>query len=143
MKKFPNQEMLLNRKLSQIIYIMNLSILQKRTLLFTLCIITRLSLSMLAKYINKKYLPYIGIITLIMGIGFIYIYLFGNKKADSQLEWTGESKIWWHHFRPIHGLLYITFSIMAFKKNKYSWLLILIDAMFGLGLFINHHYLKN
>jgi len=143
MKKFPNQEMLLNRKLSQIIYIMNLSILQKRTLLFTLCIITRLSLSMLAKYINKKYLPYIGIITLIMGIGFIYIYLFGNKKADSQLEWTGDKGIWWHHFRPIHGLLYITFSIMAFKKNKYSWLLILIDAMFGLGLFINHHYLKN
>jgi hypothetical protein len=120
---------------------MNLSILQKRTLLFTLCIITRLSISMLAKYINDKYLPYIGIITLIMGIGFIYIYLFGNKTADTQLEWTGESKIWWHNFRPIHGLLYIIFSIMAIKKNKYSWLLILIDTIFGLSLFINQHYI--
>jgi hypothetical protein len=120
---------------------MRLSILQKRTLLFTLCIITRLSISLIAKYINKKYLPFVGIITLIMGIGFIYIYLFGNDTANKQLEWTGDKGIWWHHFRPIHGILYMIFSILAFTKNNKSWLVILIDTIFGLILFVTRHYL--
>ena len=118
-----------------------LSILQERTMLFTLCILTRLGLTMLAKYINNKYLPYISIITLIMGIGFIYIYIFGSKTANKQLEWTGEKCIWWNNLRPIHGILYIAFSMLGFMKYKDAWLILLVDTIFGSLAFINHHYL--
>jgi hypothetical protein len=111
-------------------------------MLFSLCILSRFGLAMLAKYINKKYLPYMGIVILIMAIGFLYIYFFGSKIADSQLEWTGEKTVWWSHFRIVHGLLYLAFSIMAFKKSEHAWRAILIDTGIGLSLFIQHHYLK-
>lgn len=117
------------------------SILAKRTMLFSLCILTRTGLAMLTKFINKKYLPYIGIITLLAAIGFIYIYFFGNKLADSQLKWAGEDTVWWQPFRIIHGLLYLAFSIMAFRKSKDAWVAIMVDTILGLTLFINQHYL--
>ena len=66
--------------------------------------------------------------------------------TEKQLEASGKtggevfgSKIWWNDLRPIHASLYILFALLALKKNKYSWVPLLVDVTFGLLVFINHH----
>ena len=55
----------------------------KKALLFSLgCLGTRFGLVILAKYLydnNQKYLKNIGYITLIPGISFLIIYMFGLR----------------------------------------------------------------
>lgn len=103
-----------------------------------LCIPARILLVLLAKYINVKYLPIMGTITLIPAIGFISIYLLDLRKKG--IESNG--KIWWNDMRPIHGSLYLLFSIYAIKSFDKAWLVLLIDALLGLGLFINKHFIR-
>ena len=95
--------------------------IQKRFLLYLFgCIGFRTMITVIAKKFNenlnnnttKKYFKYFSLITLSMGLGFLYIYIFGSKKADSQLKWAN-SKVWWNDYRIIHAILYISFSIMA------------------------------
>ena len=75
------------------------------------CIPTRVLIGYLGKkYYNHKNIKFLGYITMIISIGFIYIFTIGSKRADSQLEWSGEKKIWWNDFRIIHGILYLLFS---------------------------------
>jgi hypothetical protein len=110
-----------------------------RKILFLVgCIGTRSLLTGLSTNINL--LPYIAIITLLISIGFLYIYIFGNEKADAQLEWTGDKKIWWNQLRLVHGLLYLLFSILAFKQNSYAWIVLGIDTFIGLFVWILHTY---
>ena len=100
------------------------------------CIIIRSLLVIIAKYINKKYLPYLGIISLIPAIGFIIIYLGDFRKTGHEV--LGE-KIWWNDLRPIHATLYILFALLALKKNEYSWIPLLIDVILGLISFLFYH----
>ena len=60
------------------------------------------------KYLPKKWLPYMGYITLIPAIGFLYLY-FTNSRLNAG---EGGGKTWWHNFRIIHGMLYLLFSIL-------------------------------
>jgi hypothetical protein len=114
----------------------------KRFLVFLLgCIGTRLSLSMLAKYITIDYLPFLTIITIPIAISFMYLYIFGNDRADRQLEWLGDKKIWWDDLRPVHSILFMLFSIMAINKSSYSWIVLLLDTVVGLVAWLNHHKL--
>ena len=115
----------------------------KRFLVFLLgCIGTRLSLSMLAKYITIDYLPFLAIITIPISISFMYLYIFGNDRADRQLEWLGDKKIWWDDLRPVHSILFMLFSIMAINKSSYSWIVLLLDTTIGLVAWLNHHKLR-
>jgi len=110
-----------------------------RNVLFLLgCIGTRSLLTWFST--NIKFLPYIAVITLFISISFLYIYIFGSIKADAQLEWLGDKKIWWNKMRLIHGLLYLLFSILAFNKYSYSWLVLGIDTFIGLSVWILHTY---
>ena len=112
---------------------------EKSILLFlTMCIGARTGLVLLAKYLPKKWLSYMGYITLLPAIGFLYLY-FSNTRLNA-----GEAggKTWWHNIRIVHGLLYLLFSIMAIQKNKKAWIVLLIDVSFGLIMFLNHHFLK-
>ena len=112
----------------------------KRFLVFLLgCIGTRLSLSMLAKYITTDYLPFLAIITIPISISFMYLYIFGNDRADRQLEWLVDKKIWWDDLRPVHYILFMLFSIMAINKSSYSWIVLLLDTIIGLVAWLNHH----
>ena len=113
--------------------------IKKDMIVFLLaCIPSRISLTLLAKYINTDLLPYIGYITLIPAFGFIYLFFFGNKNTN-----LAGQNVWWHNKRIIHGLLYLLFSIYAISKNKNSYLFIAIDTFLGLILFINYHYIHN
>lgn len=110
-----------------------------RKVLFLLgCMGTRSFLTYLSS--NMNLLPYIGIFYLLCSIAILYIFIFGSKTADAQLEWLGEKKIWWNNLRPIHGLIWLLFSILAFFKYEFSWVVLGIDTILGLCVWILHTY---
>ena len=77
--------------------------MQKRFLLFLGgCIPARLVLTALAKYLPLQYLPFLGLITLSIAIGFIYLYFTGKRTIGFE---TQGAPIWWSKFRIIHGLI--------------------------------------
>jgi uncharacterized membrane-anchored protein len=112
--------------------------IQKRFLLFIfVCILTRLILTFVVKKLKPIYLPIAGYIGLILGISFLTIYYYNLRKTG--IEVFGD-KIWWNDIRPIHGILYLIFAYLAINKNKNAWIILLLDVIFGLVMFINHHY---
>jgi len=115
--------------------------IKKRFILYIFgCILIRLIIVYIAKNINKLYLPYLGILSLIPAIGFVIIYVGNYRKYGRE---TFGNKIWWNSLRPIHGMLYILFCLLALNKNKYSWIVLLIDIIIGFIGFIIYHYKNN
>ena len=89
--------------------------IQKRFILFLFgCISVRFILVIIAKNIDKKYLPIMGIFTMLPAIDFIYIYLIGSRKSGVEV-FGGD--IWWNNLRPVHGALYLIFSLNEHKKH--------------------------
>jgi hypothetical protein len=116
----------------------------KRYLMFLIgCIGTRFLLTYIAKIINIDYIKYISLVTGLIGLSFIYIYLFGSKTADKQLEWTGDKTIWWNDLRIVHGALYLLFTYLALMQNKDAWLILLVDTLIGLISWMKHHKIIN
>jgi hypothetical protein len=114
--------------------------LQQRFLMFLVgCIGIRSLFVIIAKYINTKYLKYLGYLALLPALGFMYIYLTGTRKTGAEV--FGE-KIWWNDLRPIHSILYFLFAYNAIIGNKQSWIYLLVDVSFGLISFLIHHYLN-
>ncbi len=112
--------------------------LQKRIYLFLLgCIPLRLFFVYLAKNISKIYLPYLGILSLIPILGWLWI-LMGHPRNTGPEVLGG--KIWWNHLRPIHITLYILFAYLALNKNKSAYIPLLIDVVIGLVAFVHHHF---
>lgn len=89
---------------------------------------------------NVNYLPYIGVLYLIFSFIILHIYIFGNERADRQLEWLGVKKIWWNQMRLIHGLILLLFAILALSKYNYSWIILAIDTLIGLSVWILHTF---
>lgn len=113
--------------------------IQKRFLLFLLgCIFTRFVFVYLAYtgYTNN-FLPILGVLALIPVLGWLNIFFFRPRETGAEV--FGE-KIWWKDLRIIHMSLYILFAILALNKYKYSWVVLLIDVLFGLSAFLIHHY---
>jgi len=114
--------------------------IQKRFLLFLFgCIPSRLALAYVAKIIPINYLPILGYVTLVMAIGFIYIFLTGSRKTGPE---TFGEKIWWNSLRPIHALLYLIFSYYAINKIRSGWKYLLYDVILGLLSFLIFHYIN-
>ena len=101
------------------------------------CIGTRLGLTLLAKYINTKYLPYLSIITLLIALGFLKNYI---TYKNSEKGFFG-NKVWWNNYRLIHSFFYLTFSVLAFAKNRYAYIILLIDTLLSVFFFINKYFL--
>jgi hypothetical protein len=108
----------------------------KVILLFSMCIIVRIFLVILAKNINTKYLPILGYLALIPAFGFLYRYLSGTRKTGI----LGQPS-WWNNLRPIHALLYLLFAIYAINKSDKSYILLLIDVIIGIMAFIIYHFI--
>ena len=96
------------------------------------CMFARLLMVYIAKIININYLPYYGVITFIISVMFLKNYI---NNSNFETGFFG-NRVWWNNNRLIHSLLYFIFSIMAFYKNKKAWIVLLIDALFGLLTFI-------
>ena len=111
--------------------------LQKIFLMFLIgCIGVRSLFVIIAKYINAKYLKYLGYLALLPATGFMYIYLKGVR---NNLGAFGE-KIWWNNLRPVHSILYFLFAYNAIKGNKNSWIYLLADVLVSLISFLIQHY---
>ncbi len=111
--------------------------LNKRMLLFLIgCIGTRTLFVLLAKYLDTKYLPFMGYLALAIASGFAIIFLTNSR--DTGPEVFGD-KIWWNNLRPVHALLYFIFAYLAITKNNNAWVALLIDVLIGLFSFIMFH----
>jgi hypothetical protein len=117
---------------------MKLTPIQKRFLLFLGgCIPMRLFFVFVAWIISIKYLPLLGYIALLPAIGFLYLFVSGERQIG--LETQG-APIWWSKFRSIHGILYLLFAIYAIKGVRSAYLFLLADVLIGLMLFLWFHY---
>ncbi len=106
--------------------------------LFIFCVLVRLLLVYIAKTIKIENLKYLGYVTLLISIGFIYIYITKSRKRAIELN---NKKIWWNALRPIHGILYLLFSIAAI--NSYNlWYLLLLDVMIGVIAYFIHYKIE-
>lgn len=117
---------------------MTLSSIQKRMILFLGgCIVTRLLFVYLAYKLPLFALKIMGVIALLISVGFFVIFWFNLRKTGAE---TMGDKIWWNSLRPVHSLLYLIFAILAIMGiQKYAWIVLLIDVMIGLLFFILHH----
>lgn len=119
-------------------YLMNN--IQKRFILFSICILVRTLFVILAYYLDKKYVYYASFPSAIIGIGFLTIY-FGNFRGTGA-EVFG-SKIWWNSLRPLHGFNYLVFAYLAFTMKNNSYIPLLFDVILGTIVFIMYHYKSN
>ena len=115
-----------------------MNILQKRFMVFLLlCIPSRIIIALIAKYIDPKYLPYLGYLSIIPAIGFAYIFIFGKRKTGAE---TFGQKIWWNYLRPVHSFMFALFAYLAINKNKNSHIVLFTDTFIGLVSFLYYHY---
>lgn len=107
----------------------------KKIVLFVFgCLLVRLSFVLIAKNINKKMLPLLGKIAIILAIGFLALY-FGDLRQKGALN----QKVWWNNLRPLHSILYFTFAYLALNKNDKAYITLLLDVLIGLLAFINNN----
>lgn len=116
---------------------LSLNTIKKGILLFLLvCIPLRIVLAVIAKVLPVYYLPIIGIPFLIFGIGTLYLYLTGTRTTGGG---AFGGVLWWKDMRPIHGILYLSFAILAFLRYPYAWILLAVDVLVGLVGFLTYH----
>ena len=112
--------------------------LKSRFLLFLFgCIGSRLAFTIISAYSTGTFLKLLGLLALGPVIGWLYIIFIG--KRDTGLEVFGD-KIWWKDLRPIHTLIWATFSYMAITGNRKAWIVLLADTLFGLSAFLVYHW---
>lgn len=100
---------------------------------FILCILVRLIFTLLTqKYTNNNF---ISLITFIISLSFFILFLF-----DLRLNAPEANGItWWNSFRPIHGSLYLLFTMYYYKNYNLAWSFLLADAILGTTLFNLRH----
>ena len=104
-----------------------------RILFLFLCIPARLFLIYLSRTLPEDKQIYLGILFLIMGLLFLWLY-FTNGRMNAPEE---GGITWWSRYRLIHGVLYLTAAIYAFKKDNLIYVPLVIDILFGIALFVN------
>lgn len=114
-----------------------LNSIQRRFLAFLIgCVGVRLLLVHAVRKINRDRLPILGYLALLVAFGFLFIFLTGGRKTGIEVQ---GGKIWWDSLRPIHAFFYLWFARLAFKKNRNSYIPLLLDVVFGLTSFLSYH----
>ena len=101
------------------------------------CIPARILIALIPVYIYIEWLHYYSI--LLFAIAFSFLFLFFFNLRQHAFEAGGIT--WWANYRIIHGLLYLSAAILAFKKNRLAWIPLAIDVFIGLSLFIHKRFL--
>tara|TARA_Y100000389_G_scaffold202486_1_gene247905 strand:+ start:1695 stop:2042 length:348 start_codon:yes stop_codon:yes gene_type:complete len=104
------------------------------------CLGARLLLALIAKNSSREFLNKLGYITLLISIGFMSIYMFDLRPSGFEAG----GKIWWNDLRPLHGVLYLLFSMYAIKgETEIAWIVLLYDVMIGfLAWYLNNKNIK-
>lgn len=78
-----------------------------------------------------------GFVALIVVLGwFTIIFIYPR---DRGFEVFGD-EIWWKNLRPVHLILWSFFAYLAIQKNRFAWVVLLIDTLFGLTSFLAFHW---
>ena len=104
-----------------------------RIILFILlCIPARLGLAYLTTITKQKKQVYIlSAILALIGLGFISLWVTNSRLKSNE----GGGTTWWHEFRIIHGMLYLTSAILLLKYPDIVYIPILIEVFLGIILF--------
>lgn len=96
--------------------------------LWSICLVSRLSLLLLIGYLSKKNSTiFSSLILLIIGLGFFYKYLTGS---NNEIQIT---KVFWHETRLVHGILFMLASYYLYIKNSKICMLVLgLDIIFSI-----------
>lgn len=104
-------------------------------LFLLLCLPGRLIIAYFGeKVLKTNYKYYYAILTLLIGISFLYQYLSNYRKLGAFSQ-----KVWWSNYRILHAFNYLFYSYLILLPNKltkYSYLTLYLDAFLGLFLFI-------
>jgi hypothetical protein len=72
----------------------------------------------------------------VFGVTFILLNLFHLRQTGREVNYE---RIWWDPIRPIHGILYLTFAYLAWTRNPFAYVPLLIDVLFGFAAFVWFH----
>jgi hypothetical protein len=100
------------------------------------CIPARLLLVYIIYKTPIVYRKYISFVTLLISFGFFNKYIHSNK---SDKGFFG-NKVWWNKYRLFHSFMFLLFSILSFNNYSESWIVLLLDVLFGIVFYIIHYY---
>ncbi len=80
-------------------------------------------------YRSDPLIKYVSIPTSIIGLAFVTIYVMGWRKTGAE---TGGEAIWWNSLRPVHGVLWLSASVLALWKPDWVYVVLGIDTLVGL-----------
>ena len=111
--------------------------LKPKLIFMILCLPMRILIALLPIYLNNYLNKIFSIITLIIGVSFIYAF-FSNTRHFGIFN----QPIWWHNIRLIHGMLFLTASIYLYNNNNMASIVLLLDVLLGFIYFLNNHFFK-
>jgi len=102
------------------------------------CIPARILLAYIAKKTPRDKQIYLGIIFLAIGLTFLKLYFLNERTTSPEAQ----GEVWWAKYRIIHGLLYLTAAILAFKKDDRVYVPLVIDVLVGFSIFVKKELLN-
>ena len=76
-----------------------------------------------------------SVLFVFVSIAFFYLYFSNGRLTGPEVC---NKIIWWNGLRPVHGLLYLSFSVMALLYVRYAYIPLLIDSLFGILFHVLH-----
>lgn len=99
------------------------------TLFWTACIPTRTALAVTPVLLPEPWLQPFGVVLLGIGIAFSILYTFNLRQHAME---SSTSTTWWHEWRIVHALLYMTAGILCIQGNRNAWIPLVIDICIAL-----------
>jgi len=110
-----------------------------RTLVYFLfgCVLSRIGLTYLIYVCPKKWLKYISVLYLCIGIGFGFQWVTKSRKKGAF-----NNEIWWDYMRIFHSATFLFVSYTSYRGLRgWAWKMLLVDTLVSLVAFL-HHYRK-
>ena len=108
---------------------MRLNIVQRRFILFAICILVR---SFMIYLSNKdiKYRKIVACILIFSVVSTLKIIITG----DTRKKGFAGQEIWWGYLRPVHVIIWTIFIILTFipEYTKYAPIILIIDICIGI-----------
>ena len=83
-------------------------------------------------------LQFAGVLYLLLAVAMAGLFITNGRRTGREVF---GGKIWWNSHRSVHALFYGVFAILALLNKPFAWGFLLGDALYGLIVFIIHHFL--
>lgn len=108
------------------------SIANRKRLFMFGCVPIRIFFIYIAKKASRNQLRLLSIPALLISISFMY-----QQKKGKKIGFFG-GPVWWQ--RNNHAMIWLIFAFLAYKKNPYAYIALIIDLMIGIVSFIHNYY---